>query len=85
MRSLCNPISRNRRQRVKISTRNQLKGTVKDIQTGMVNSEVTVKLPNGVEIVAVITKKSAESMGLEPGKEVYALVKATNVMIGVDD
>lgn len=67
---------------MKISARNALKGTVKQIQHGAVNSEVVIELPGGMEIVSIITKSSAESMELAVGKEVYAVVKASNVMVG---
>ena len=69
---------------MKISARNVLKGKVKQIVEGAVNSEVIVVLPNNVEIVSVITKASVESLGLTKGREVYAVVKASNVMIAVD-
>jgi molybdopterin-binding protein len=69
---------------MKISARNMLKGTVKQVTSGAVNDEVIVSLPGGAEIVSIITKQSAERMGLAKGKEVYAIVKASNVMIGVD-
>jgi molybdopterin-binding protein len=69
---------------MKISARNELKGTVKSVNHGAVNSEITVELPGGQEIVSIITKSSAERLGLKPGAEAYAVVKATNVMIGVD-
>jgi molybdopterin-binding protein len=69
---------------VKLSARNVLKGKVKQIKPGVVNSEVVVELPGGGEIVSIITKESAEKLGLAPGKEVYAIIKASNVMIGVD-
>jgi len=69
---------------MKISARNVLKGKVKDIKTGDVNSEVVVDLPNGMQIVSVITRESAENLGLARGKEVYAVIKASNVMIAVD-
>ncbi len=69
---------------MKISARNFLKGKVKKVVHGLVNSEVTVELPGGVEIVSVITKTSAENLGLAEGKRVYAVIKATNVMIAVD-
>ena len=51
---------------------------------GAVNTEVTVELPGGVEIVSIITKKSAMDLALAKGKEVYAVIKASSVMIGVD-
>ncbi|VVB70145.1 TOBE domain protein [uncultured archaeon] len=69
---------------MKISARNILKGTVKSIIKGPVNAEVTVRLPEGGEIVSIITKASAESLGLKEGKEVYAVIKASNVMIATD-
>ena len=69
---------------MKISARNVLKGKVKTIKTGAVNDEIVVELPGGSEIVSIITKSSAESLGLAPGKELYAIIKASNVMIGVD-
>jgi molybdopterin-binding protein len=69
---------------MKISARNQLKGKVKDVKHGAVNSEVVVELPGGTEVVSVITKTSAENLGLAKGKDVYAVIKATNVMIATD-
>jgi len=69
---------------MKLSTRNVLKGKVKRITPGVVNTEVVVELAGGTEVVSIITKTSAEELGLETGKEVYAIVKATNVIIGTD-
>jgi molybdopterin-binding protein len=69
---------------MKISARNILKGKVKDIKPGAVNTEVTVELAGGMSVVSVITKESAENLGLVKGKEVYAVIKASNVMIAVD-
>lgn len=69
---------------MKVSARNNLKGKVKSIDEGAVNNEVTIELAGGAEIVSVITKNACESLGLEVGKEVYAVVKASNVMVGVD-
>ncbi len=43
-----------------------------------------IELPGGAEIVSVITKSSAESLGLSAGKEVYAVIKASNVMIATE-
>lgn len=69
---------------MKLSARNALKGTVKQITPGAVNTEVVIELPGGTEIVSIITKESAESLGLAVGKEAYAVIKASNVMVGVD-
>jgi molybdopterin-binding protein len=69
---------------MKISARNMLKGKVKKVIHGAVNSEITIELPGGTELVSIITKSSAENLGLSQGKDVYAVVKASNVMIAVD-
>ena len=69
---------------MRISARNTLKGKVKQIIEGAVNSEVTVELPGGVEIVSIVTKKSVADLGIIKGKDVYAIIKASSVMIGVD-
>jgi molybdopterin-binding protein len=69
---------------MKISARNVLKGKVKQVQHGAVNTEVVIELPGGVEIVSIITKHSAQSLALAAGKEVYAVIKASNVMIATD-
>ncbi len=69
---------------MKLSARNQLKGTIKRITPGAVNSEIVIELPGGIEIVSIITVASAESLNLRVGQEVYAVIKASNVMIGVE-
>jgi molybdopterin-binding protein len=69
---------------MKLSARNMLKGKVKQVNPGAINTEVTVALDGGNEVVSVITKASAERLGLAPGKEVYAVIKATNVIIATD-
>ncbi|CBN53754.1 MULTISPECIES: TOBE domain-containing protein [Kamptonema] len=69
---------------MKFSARNTLKGIVKSVVTGTVNDEVTVELSPGVEVTAVITKTSAENLGLAAGKEVYAVIKASDVIIAID-
>ena len=69
---------------MKISARNVLKGKVKVVKPGAVNTEVIIELPGGHEIVSIITIESAKTLGLAAGKEVYAIIKASNVMIGVD-
>ena len=63
-----------------LSARNQLAGTIKSITLGAVMAEVVVDV-NGTEVVAAITRASAESMGLKEGDRVRAVIKATEVMI----
>ena len=69
---------------MQISARNTLKGRVKHIAPGAVNTEVTVELPGGAEVVSIITKASAERLHLALGTEVYAVIKASDVMIATD-
>jgi len=64
-----------------LSARNQLKGTVKSLIKGEVMAEVTIDLAGGETMVAAITRGSAESLGLKPGDEVWAVIKATEVMV----
>jgi molybdopterin-binding protein len=69
---------------MKISARNVLEGKIKAVKHGSVNSEITIELPGGIQVVSIITKKSAQNMGLSKGKGVYAVIKASNVMIAID-
>jgi molybdopterin-binding protein len=69
---------------MEVSTRNFLKTTVKKVVTGSVNTEVTLELAPGVEIVSIITKSSAEKLGLVEGKQAYALIKSSDVIVAVD-
>lgn len=69
---------------MKLSARNQLKGTIAEIQEGAVNGIVKIDL-GGVVISSVITMSSIRELGLKVGGEAYAVIKASNVMIGVDD
>ena len=68
---------------MRTSARNQLAGTVTAVTIGAVMAEVVVDV-NGQPIVAAITKDSAERLGLKTGAAVTVIVKATDVMIGVD-
>jgi len=69
---------------MRLSARNVLKGKVTSVTHGAVNSEVILQLPGGAEVVSIITKRSAEDLKLAVGSDVYAVIKATNVMIAVD-
>lgn len=69
---------------MQISARNALKGTVKKIEIGAVNTEVILEVAPGVEITAIITKASAETLGLSEGKEAYAVIKSSDVMVAID-
>lgn len=69
---------------MKFSARNQIKGTVKAINEGAVNTEVVLEIAPGVEVVSIITKGSSEALGLAVGKTAYAMVKASSVMLAVE-
>ncbi len=69
---------------MKISARNIIKGKVVKIQRGAVNSEVIIELPGGTRLVSIITNNSVDNLGLTEGKEAYAIIKASSVMVGVD-
>lgn len=69
---------------MKISARNVLKGKITKIIPGVVNSEVVILTASGEEIVSVITKESVESLKLDEGKTVYAVIKASSVMVAID-
>ena len=67
----------------KFSARNVLDGVVAKVEDGAVNSEVIIQLPGGSEIAASITKTSAHTLGLKSGDKVSAIIKASNVIVGV--
>ncbi len=69
---------------VRFSARNQLQAKVKSVKLGDVMAEVIVTLPDGQEIVSAITRTSAESLNLKQGDAVLAIIKSTEVMIGIN-
>jgi molybdopterin-binding protein len=69
---------------MKVSARNQLKGTVRKITHGSINSEVTLEIAPGIEVTAQVTTASIGALGLKEGATAYALIKADSVMVGVD-
>ena len=69
---------------MKLSSRNVLKGNVKKVNHGAVSSEVIVGLPQGYEIVSLVTKAAVENLGLKEGKEVYAVINAADVILATD-
>ena len=70
---------------MKLSARNTLKGEVISIQPGAVNAIVIMELAGGEQITSTLSMGSLKDLELEVGKEVYAVIKASSVMIGVDD
>lgn len=70
---------------MKLSARNQLKGKIVEIKEGAVNGIVIIDIGGGNKISSTISMTSIKELGLEVGKEAYAVIKATSVMVGVDD
>jgi molybdopterin-binding protein len=69
---------------MRLSTRNRLPGTVTEVVKGEAAAKVTLQIGDN-HVVALITRESADELGLEPGKQVTALVKATDVMVMTDE
>lgn len=69
---------------MKTSARNQFTGKVAAVRRGAVNDEIELAIPGNQCIVATVTRESTESLGLAPGRDAYALVKASSVILMVD-
>ncbi|MDO5390542.1 MAG: molybdopterin-binding protein [Eubacteriales bacterium] len=69
---------------MKISARNQFKGKVVEIKEGAVNGIVSIDIGGGNVVSATISMSAVKDLGLEVGKDAYAIVKATSVMVGID-
>jgi molybdopterin-binding protein len=69
---------------MKLSARNVLKGKVKRITRGAVNSEVIIEIAGGAEVVSIITNASVDHLDLKEGSRAFAVIKASSVMIAVD-
>ncbi len=69
---------------MKISARNTIKGTIRNVILGPVSAEVTLRVAPGIDIVAVISTPSAKTLKLKKGKKAYAVIKASSVMVAID-
>ena len=69
---------------MRLSARNQLKGKVVGIESGAVNAMVTLDVGGGNIITATVSLAAVEDLGLEVGKDTYAIIEATSVMVGVN-
>ena len=70
---------------MKLSARNQLKGTIVSIEEGAVNAIVKLEIGGGNIVTSSITMNAVRDLGLKVGKTAYAVIKSSSVMIGVDD
>ena len=70
---------------MKLNARNQIKGKILSIEPGSVNDVVVLDIGNSNKISAVITKESVKNLGLKAGGEAFAVIKASSVMIGVNE
>ena len=70
-------------RRMKISARNQLRGTVESVTMGVVTAKISVRVGENL-IESVITRQSVEEMGIKVGDEVTAVIKSTEIMLMVD-
>ena len=66
---------------MRTSARNALRGVISNVTAGEVNSEVSLRLGDGVEITAIVTRRSVEDLGLAPGKPAIALIKSSFVIL----
>jgi molybdopterin-binding protein len=67
-----------------ISARNQLSGSVVDIVRGATTSHVRIDLGSGIVVTASVSTRSVDDLALEPGSKVTTIIKASDVLIGVD-
>jgi molybdenum-pterin binding domain len=70
---------------MKLSARNQLKGKITNIEQGAVNGIVTIDIGGGNKITSTISMNAIKELELAVGKDAYAVIKATSVMVGIDD
>jgi molybdopterin-binding protein len=68
---------------MRLSARNQIKGTIVDVHKGVTTAHVRVDIGGGVIITSSITNEAVDDLGLAPGQVVSAVIKASDVMIGV--
>jgi molybdopterin-binding protein len=68
---------------MKLSARNQLKGTVKSVTKGQTTAHVEIDV-GGVVLTASITNEAVDALGLKVGQSAYAVIKASDVMVGLD-
>jgi molybdopterin-binding protein len=69
---------------MKLSARNRIKGTIVEVKKGVTTAHVWIDVGGGQIVTAAITNEAVDELGLAQGKSAYAVIKASDVMIGVD-
>ena len=69
---------------MKISARNQIRGTIVDVKKGATTSHIRIEVASGLMITAAITIEAVEELALKPGQAAIAVIKASDVMIAID-
>lgn len=69
---------------MKISARNAIEGTIKQVHKGATTAHVEIEIATGVIVTASITNESVDALGLAPGKKAHAIIKSSDVMVAVD-
>ena len=67
---------------MKLSARNQIKGRIIELHKGQTTAHVQIEIGGGVRITSSITNEAVDELGLKNGDEVYAVIKASDVMVG---
>jgi molybdopterin-binding protein len=70
---------------MKISARNIIRGTVREVTKGATTAHVTIEVAGGLVLTASITNEAVDALGLAPGKDAAAVIKASDVLVAVDD
>ncbi len=68
---------------MKLSARNQIPGTIHAVKPGATTTHVTIDIGGGVTVTSSITNEAADELMLKPGMKVFAVIKASDVMVGV--
>ena len=68
---------------MKLSARNQIAGTIQTVKPGATTTHVTIEIAGGVTITASITNEAAEELALKAGMKAFAVIKASDVMVGI--
>ena len=66
---------------MKVSARNQLKGTVMNVEKGIITAKVKIEVDAPTMITAIISKEAVEELDVKPGDKISAVIKATEVMV----